>query len=97
YKRPELLGRLELTDIDEERDEFEWEVIGRALKLKLPILGICRGLQLFNVYHGGTLIFDIPSVTNINGHAKIQGIYLQQNRIRTIQSDFFELDSIKNI
>ncbi|UJR21307.1 hypothetical protein I4U23_024397 [Adineta vaga] len=74
YKRPDLLGRLELTDIDENRDEFEWEVIERALELKLPILGICRGMQLFNVYHGGTLIFDIPSVTNIIGHAKIQGM-----------------------
>jgi putative glutamine amidotransferase len=43
YKRPDLLGRLEFTDIDEKRDEFEWEVIERALKLKLCILGICRG------------------------------------------------------
>ncbi len=43
YKRPDLLGRLELTDIDLQRDEFEWEVIERALKLQLPILGICRG------------------------------------------------------
>ena len=43
YKRPDLLGRLEFTDIDEKRDEFEWEVIERALKLNLPILGICRG------------------------------------------------------
>ena len=31
-------------------------------------------MQLFNVYQGGTLIFDIPTVTNINGHAKIQGM-----------------------
>jgi gamma-glutamyl-gamma-aminobutyrate hydrolase PuuD len=30
-------------------------------------------MQLFNVYQGGTLIFDIPTVTNITGHAKIQG------------------------
>jgi gamma-glutamyl-gamma-aminobutyrate hydrolase PuuD len=30
-------------------------------------------MQLFNVYHGGTLIYDIPSVTKISGHAKIQG------------------------
>jgi putative glutamine amidotransferase len=43
YKRPDLLGRLEFTDIDEKRDEFEWEVITRALKLQLPILSICRG------------------------------------------------------
>jgi len=74
YKRPDLLGRLEFTDIDEKRDEFEWEVITRALKLQLPILGICRGMQLFNVYQGGTLIFDIPTVTNITGHAKVQGM-----------------------
>jgi len=74
YKRPDLVGRLELTDIDLERDEFEWEIIKRALELELPILGICRGMQLFNVYQGGTLIFDIPSVTNIVGHAKFQGM-----------------------
>lgn len=30
-------------------------------------------MQLFNVYQGGTLIFDIPTVTSINGHAKVQG------------------------
>jgi len=74
YRRPDLLGRIELTDIDEKRDEFEIRVIERALKLRLPILGICRGMQLFNVYHGGTLIFDIPSVTQITGHAKVLGL-----------------------
>ena len=30
-------------------------------------------MQLFNVYQGGTLIYDIPSVTQIGGHAKVQG------------------------
>lgn len=74
YKRADLRDRLELTDIDERRDEFEWAVIDEALKLKLPILGICRGMQLFNIYQGGTLIFDIPEVTKIIGHARFQGM-----------------------
>jgi len=74
YKRPDLFGRVEFTDIDEQRDDFEMLIIKSALHLKLPILSICRGMQLFNVYHGGTLIYDIPSVTKISGHAKIQGM-----------------------
>jgi len=74
YKRPDLIGRVEFTNIDEKRDEFELTIIQRALQLQLPILSICRGTQLFNVYHGGTLVYDIPSVLNIGGHAKVQGI-----------------------
>lgn len=48
YKRPDLCGRVEFTDIDENRDEFEIQVIARALQLKLPILGICRGKLFLN-------------------------------------------------
>lgn len=42
------------------RDSIEMALIGKALKLKLPIMGICRGHQMLNVYFGGSLIFDIP-------------------------------------
>lgn len=40
---------------DDERDDVEWRLIDEALEADIPILAICRGLQLLNVHHGGTL------------------------------------------
>ena len=44
-----------------ERDAFEMALLGHALKRKIPILGICRGMQVLNVALGGTLYQDLPS------------------------------------
>jgi gamma-glutamyl-gamma-aminobutyrate hydrolase PuuD len=41
------------------KDEIEIRLIRRALRLGLPILGICRGSQLVNVVCGGTLYGDV--------------------------------------
>jgi len=41
---------------DDERDRLEMDLLGQALARYLPVLAICRGMQLFNVAHGGTLI-----------------------------------------
>ena len=41
---------------DDPRDEMETALLGEALAADLPVLAICRGMQLFNVAHGGTLI-----------------------------------------
>ncbi len=41
------------------RDLFEYTVLEQAKKRGIPILGICRGAQLINVYHGGTLYQDV--------------------------------------
>ncbi len=46
---------------DNYRDTLEFALIGKALKLKLPIQGICRGHQMLNAYFGGTLYQDIPT------------------------------------
>ena len=43
------------------RDQMETEAIREAVESRLPILGICRGIQSLNVALGGTLVQDIPS------------------------------------
>ncbi|OGW80635.1 MAG: hypothetical protein A3G33_09890 [Omnitrophica bacterium RIFCSPLOWO2_12_FULL_44_17] len=45
------------------RTHFEIQLYHAARKKKLPIMGICYGMQLINVIHGGSLIQDIPSET----------------------------------
>jgi putative glutamine amidotransferase len=42
-----------------ERDLFEIQMINLAMEQKIPIMGICRGAQLINVVHKGTLFQDI--------------------------------------
>lgn len=60
YGQPEFLP-LCTGGVDERRDEFELKLIDYALSNRLPLLGICRGLQIVNVYFGGTLVPDIPA------------------------------------
>ena len=49
------------VDIDTERDSTEFAAFEIAQREDVPILGICRGMQLINVALGGTLHQDIPS------------------------------------
>jgi putative glutamine amidotransferase len=52
---------LHLYPPSRERDLFELALFAAARQRELPILGICRGIQLVNVGLGGTLFQDLPS------------------------------------
>ncbi|MBQ7734079.1 MAG: gamma-glutamyl-gamma-aminobutyrate hydrolase family protein [Synergistaceae bacterium] len=55
----------ELGRIDRALDDFWIESARYAVSRKIPVLGICRGLQLLNVFLGGTLYQDIESEIKI--------------------------------
>ncbi|MHB8178201.1 MAG: gamma-glutamyl-gamma-aminobutyrate hydrolase family protein [Vulcanimicrobiaceae bacterium] len=67
---PERYGRADAAphcrDIDPERDRDEWAILDALASHPLPTLAICRGAQLLNVYHGGTLI---PNLDTAAAHA----------------------------
>jgi len=59
---PDYFGELPhpaLGEICPERDEFELDLVRLALKRGIPILGICRGIQVLNVAAGGDLYQDL--------------------------------------
>jgi len=63
-----------LWSVDEQRDRTELALARWALAEELPLLAICRGLQVLNVAAGGTLIQDIPTqVPNALTHSTVAG------------------------
>jgi putative glutamine amidotransferase len=58
-----------------ERDEFEVALARRALERDVPLLGICRGMQLMNVARGGTLIQHLPDDVGHEDHRRVPGSF----------------------
>ncbi len=51
-----------------ERTAFEKDLLEAALAARLPVLGVCGGMQLLNVVRGGTLYQDLVADAGIAGH-----------------------------
>ena len=72
YNKNEYVQQFGLSDFDEKRDEFEIDLLQSWQSSKIPLLGVCRGLQLVNVFLGGTLIPDLPSFGKFNHSKKLK-------------------------
>jgi anthranilate synthase component 2/putative glutamine amidotransferase len=65
-----------------DRDASEVAVLQAALDRDLPLLAICRGMQLLNVVLGGTLLQHLPAVRGTEPHQLGLGLYAER-KVRT--------------
>lgn len=64
-------------DLEPERDEAEFLLLQDFTAAGKPVLGVCRGLQVINVFFGGTLAQDVP------GHGRLEGA----DRLHAVRTD----------
>jgi len=58
-----------------ERDAFEISLARAAIERDIPVLGICRGMQLINVARGGTLMQHLPERFGHHEHRRVVGSF----------------------
>ena len=81
------------TDIDEARDGRELALVDKFLRAGKPIVGICRGLQLLNVYLGGTLRQHIEGHSQIDGVDRLHAINTAPGLLRALYGARFTVNS----
>ena len=92
---PQLYGALPdgTADIDGARDAYEMALVRDFLHRGLPVFGICRGLQLLNVFFGGTLHQHIEGHSQINGADRLHAINTAPSLLRELYGPRFTVNS----
>ena len=65
----------ETSRVYPERDRAELDLLAAALAARVPVLGICRGLQILNVSRGGTLQQHLPERVGHDEHRRVIGSF----------------------
>jgi putative glutamine amidotransferase len=65
----------ETKNTDTVRDRFEAALARRAMERDMPLLGICRGMQMLNVAAGGDLVQHLPEVLGHDEHRHTPGLF----------------------
>jgi putative glutamine amidotransferase len=69
------------VEVTRVRDDLELALLDKWLKTGKPVLGICRGLQFFNVYFGGSLIQDIPVECGVIHNDMVHKVKLEEGSL----------------
>ncbi len=65
-------------DVSEDRDRTERELLSYCIRKKLPVLAICRGFHMFNVFFSGKIVRDLQTLTGVNHVATNHPICLEE-------------------
>jgi putative glutamine amidotransferase len=69
------------------RDEIELALTRGAIARDMPVLGICRGMQLINVATGGTLLQHVPDVVDSDEHRRHSGTFAGNDHDVDLEAD----------
>jgi len=93
---PEFYGQKAQTDsitYEPERDKWELALMCAFCARKKPVFGVCRGIQLLNVFFSGTLWQDIPSQTGIAHDKQFHFVNATGGAVRDLFGDRFMVNS----